>query len=80
METLRPTYVLGMAWTERNVPDQSGRLAIITGSNTGLGFDNARALAARGAKVVLADPVRVDSRAERVARVARAYRSCPAER
>ena len=43
-----------MAWTERNVPDQSGRLAIITGSNTGLGFDNARALAARGAKVVLA--------------------------
>ena len=43
-----------MAWTERNVPDQSGRLAIITGSNTGLVFDNARALAARGAKVVLA--------------------------
>ena len=43
-----------MAWTERDVPDQSGRLAIITGSNTGLGFDNARALAARGAKVVMA--------------------------
>ncbi|HPX36427.1 MAG TPA: SDR family NAD(P)-dependent oxidoreductase [Mycobacterium sp.] len=43
-----------MAWTERDVPDQSGRLAIITGSNTGLGFDNARALAARGARVVMA--------------------------
>ena len=43
-----------MSWTERDVPDQSGRLAIITGSNTGLGFDNARALAARGAKVVMA--------------------------
>ena len=43
-----------MAWTEINVPDQSGRLAIVTGSNTGLGFDNARALAARGAKVVMA--------------------------
>ncbi|MGI9162377.1 MAG: SDR family NAD(P)-dependent oxidoreductase [Mycobacterium sp.] len=43
-----------MAWTERDVPDQSGRLAIVTGSNTGLGFDNARALAARGAKVVMA--------------------------
>ena len=43
-----------MAWTEKDVPDQSGRVAIITGSNTGLGYDNARALAARGAKVVMA--------------------------
>lgn len=43
-----------MAWTERDVPDQSGRVAIVTGSNTGLGYDNARALAARGAKVVMA--------------------------
>ena len=43
-----------MTWTEKNVPDQSGRLAIVTGSNTGLGYDNARALAARGAKVVMA--------------------------
>ncbi|MCB0932345.1 MAG: SDR family NAD(P)-dependent oxidoreductase [Mycobacterium sp.] len=43
-----------MKWTERDVPDQSGRLAIITGSNTGLGFDTARVLAARGAKVVMA--------------------------
>lgn len=43
-----------MTWTEENVPDQSGRLAIVTGSNTGLGYDNARALAAHGAKVVMA--------------------------
>ncbi len=43
-----------MTWTEENVPDQSGRLAIVTGSNTGLGYDNARALATRGAKVVMA--------------------------
>lgn len=43
-----------MAWTEKDVPDQSGRVAIVTGSNTGLGYDNARALAARGAKVVMA--------------------------
>lgn len=43
-----------MTWTEEKVPDQSGRLAIVTGSNTGLGYDNARALAARGAKVVMA--------------------------
>ena len=43
-----------MKWTESNVPDQSGRLAIITGSNTGLGYDTARVLAARGAEVVMA--------------------------
>ena len=43
-----------MTWTEKNVPDQSGRLAIVTGSNTGLGYDNARVLAAHGAKVVMA--------------------------
>ena len=43
-----------MTWIEKNVADQSGRLAIVTGSNTGLGYDNARALAARGAKVVMA--------------------------
>ena len=41
-------------WTENDVPDQTGRVAIITGSNTGLGYDNARALAGRGAKVVMA--------------------------
>ena len=43
-----------MAWTEKDVPDQSGRLTIITGSNTGLGYDTARVLAARGAKVGMA--------------------------
>jgi len=43
-----------MTWTEKNVPDQSGRVAVVTGSNTGLGYDNARVLAAHGARVVLA--------------------------
>jgi NAD(P)-dependent dehydrogenase (short-subunit alcohol dehydrogenase family) len=43
-----------MKWTEKDVPDQSGRLAIITGSNTGLGYDTARVLAAHGATVVMA--------------------------
>jgi NAD(P)-dependent dehydrogenase (short-subunit alcohol dehydrogenase family) len=41
-------------WTEAGVPDQNGRIAVITGANTGLGFETARVLAARGAAVVLA--------------------------
>jgi NAD(P)-dependent dehydrogenase (short-subunit alcohol dehydrogenase family) len=41
-------------WTDADVPDQSGRTAIVTGSNTGLGYETAKVLAARGAQVVLA--------------------------
>jgi NAD(P)-dependent dehydrogenase (short-subunit alcohol dehydrogenase family) len=41
-------------WTAADIPDQTGRTAVITGSNTGLGLETAKALAARGARVVLA--------------------------
>ena len=44
----------GGRWTEADVPAQRGRTAVITGANTGLGFETARVLAARGAQVVLA--------------------------
>jgi NAD(P)-dependent dehydrogenase (short-subunit alcohol dehydrogenase family) len=57
-----------MKWTEKDVPDQTGRLAVVTGSNTGLGYDTARVLAARGAKVVMAvrDTAKGESAAKRI--------------
>ena len=41
-------------WTTADIPDQTGRTAIITGANTGLGYETAVALAGQGARVVLA--------------------------
>lgn len=44
----------GPRWTTADIPDQSGRTAVVTGANGGLGYVTARELARKGARVVLA--------------------------
>ena len=50
------------------IPDRSGRLAVVTGANSGIGFETARRLALAGAEVVLAvrDTVKGEAAAERI--------------
>ena len=43
-----------MKWGEEMIGDQSGKVAIVTGSNTGIGFHMVRALASKGATVIMA--------------------------
>jgi NAD(P)-dependent dehydrogenase (short-subunit alcohol dehydrogenase family) len=41
-------------FTEADVPDQSGKCFVVTGANTGVGYEITRVLAQRGARVLLA--------------------------
>jgi NAD(P)-dependent dehydrogenase (short-subunit alcohol dehydrogenase family) len=41
-------------WTARDMPDQTGTTVVVTGANSGLGLRSSEALAAKGARVVLA--------------------------
>ena len=41
-------------WTEQDIPDQTGRTALVTGANSGIGLRTARVLAEHGARVLVA--------------------------
>ena len=43
-----------LRWTAADIPDQTGRTVVVTGANSGLGYETCRALAARGASVIMA--------------------------
>lgn len=55
-------------WTARDIPDQTGRTVLVTGANSGLGLHTSLALAARGARVLMAcrDPERGQEAVRRV--------------
>ena len=55
-------------WTPADIPDLSGRIAVVTGANSGLGFETTLALAEHGATVIMAcrDDRRCGAAAERI--------------
>ncbi|MDP5184747.1 oxidoreductase [Blastococcus sp. BMG 814] len=57
-----------MPWTEKDIPDLTGRTAVVTGANGGLGLQTSLALAGAGAHVVLAarDPQKTTAAVARI--------------
>ena len=66
-----------MRWDEGMMGDQSGKVAVVTGSNTGIGYYMARALASKGASVTMAcrDPAKGDGARDRILQEFPAQRS-----
>lgn len=55
-------------WTKNNIPDLSGKIALVTGSNTGIGFETVKALYEAGASVTIAarDPEKAQKAIEKI--------------
>ncbi len=55
-------------WTAEAIPEQSGRVALVTGANSGLGFHTSLELARRGARVLMAcrNPGRAEAALQRL--------------
>jgi len=45
---------MSMKWTFESIPELNGKVAVVTGANSGIGFETAKALAEKGATVVMA--------------------------
>jgi NAD(P)-dependent dehydrogenase (short-subunit alcohol dehydrogenase family) len=57
-------------WTSENIPDQIGRTAIVTGANSGIGYEIARALIHKNSTVILAcrDPEKGEAAVQQINR------------
>ena len=57
-----------MAWTTADIPDLTGKVAVVTGSNSGLGFHIASDFANAGARVIMAcrNPSKADDAANKI--------------
>ena len=58
-------------WITDNIPDLSGKTMLITGANSGIGFETSLALAKKGAHVIMAcrDHRKAEDAKERVIRM-----------
>lgn len=45
---------MNQSWTQQDMPDQTGKVVVVTGANSGLGFESSKTLAEKGATVVMA--------------------------
>ncbi len=66
------------SWTANDIPNLAGKIAIVTGANSGIGYEMARALSQKEAKVILAcrNP---DKGEEAVGRIGQEYPSAQVE-
>jgi len=68
MENSKESKVIKNKWSIVDIPDQSGKIAIVTGANCGTGYEISKALASKGAEVIMAcrDVEKGESAAEKI--------------